>query len=87
MNSNERCRLCDCNFKINFGNLKSSHISTENLFNPSKRKDCKGEVLAQICQKVRIEVVQTDTHSSTVCNPCAPKIRNLGSLYSFVRNR
>ena len=33
-----------CNFKIKFGNSK------ENLFNPSKRKNCKGEVLVLICQ-------------------------------------
>ena len=57
MNLSDRCRLCNCNFKVKFGNLKSSHISTEILFNPSKRKDCKGEVLAQVCQKVGIEVV------------------------------
>ena len=85
MNSNDRCRLCNCDFKIKFGNLKSSHISTENLSNPSKRKDCKGEILAQICQKVGIEVVKCDKYSSRVCNPCARKIRNLGSLYSFVQ--
>ena len=85
MNPSDRCRLCSCNFKVKFGNLKSSHISTENLFNPSKRKDCKGEVLAQICQKVGIEVVKCDEYSSRVCNPCARKIRNLGSLYSFVQ--
>ena len=85
MNPSDRCRLCDCNFKVQFGNLKSSHISTENLFNPSKRKDCKGEVLAQVCQKVGIEVVKCDKYSSRVCNPCARKIRNLGSLYSFVQ--
>ena len=85
MNPSDRCRLCDCNFKVQFGNLKSSHICTENLFNPSKRKDCKGEVLAQVCQKVGIEVVKCDKYSSRVCNPCARKIRNLGSLYSFVQ--
>ena len=85
MNPSDRCRLCNCNFKVKFGNLKSSHISTENLFNPSKRKDCKGEVLAQVCQKVGIEVVKCDEYLSQVCNPCARKIRNLGSLYSFVQ--
>ena len=85
MNPSDRCRLCNCDFKIKFGNLKSSYISTENLFSPSKRKDCKGEVLAQICHKVGIEVVKCDEYSSRVCSPCARKIRNIGSLYSFVQ--
>ena len=71
---------------VKFGNLYSSYISTEDLCNPSNRKDCKGDVLAQICQKVGIEVVnpKCDKHSSRVCNPCARKIRNLGSLYLSV---
>ena len=71
---------------VKFGNFQSSYISTENLFNPSKRKDYKGEVLAQICQKFGIEVVnlKCDKHSSRVCNPSARKIRNLGSLFLSV---
>ena len=82
MNPNEQCRLCNCSFKVKFGN---SNISTENLFNPSKRKGCKGEILAQNLQRAGFEVVKCDKHSSRVCNPCARKIRNLGSLYSFVQ--
>ena len=30
-------------------------------------------------------MVKCDKYSSRVCNPCARKIRNLGSLYSFVQ--
>ena len=82
MNPNEQCRLCNCSFKVKFGN---SNISTENLFNPSKRKGCKSEILAQNLQRAGFEVVKCDKHSSRVCNPCARKIRNLGSLYSFVQ--
>ena len=80
-----QCKHCNYNFKVKFGNLKSSYISTETLFSPFKRKDCKGEGLAQICQKVGVEVVKCEKYSSRVCNPCARKIRNLGSLYSFVQ--
>ena len=40
MNPSDQCRLWTCNFKIKFDNFK------ENIFNPSKRKNCKGEVLA-----------------------------------------
>ena len=74
MNPNEQCRLCNCSFKVKFGN---SLISTQNLFNPFRRKDCKGEILAQNLQTAGFEVVKCDKHSSRVCNPCARKIRNL----------
>ena len=79
MNPNKQCRLCNCSFKVKFGN---SNISTENLFNP---KGCKGEILAQNLQRAGFEILKCDKHSSRVCNPCARKIRNLGSLYSFVQ--
>ena len=86
MSPNDQCRLFSCNFKVKFSNLsQTSYISTENLFNPSQRKDCKGQVLAQICLKVGLEVVKCEKYSSQVCNPCARKIRNLGSLYSLVK--
>ena len=78
MNMNKQCRLCNCSFKVKFGN---SNISTENLFNPSKSKGCKGEILAQNLQSAGFEIVKCGKHSSRVCNPCARKIRNLGSLY------
>ena len=59
MTPSDQFRLCSCNFKVKFGNLsQTSYISTENLFNPSQRKDCKGQVLGQICQKVGLEVVK-----------------------------
>ena len=79
---NEQCRLWNCSVKVKSGN---SNISTENLFNPSKRKDCKGDILAQNLQRAGFEVVKCDKFSSRFCNPCAGKIRNLGSLYSFVQ--
>ena len=82
MNPNKQCRLCNCSFKVKICN---SNISTENIFNPSKRKGCKGEILGQNLQRAGFEIVKCDKHSSRVCNPCARKIRNLGSLYSFVQ--
>ena len=55
------------------------------LIQPSKRKGCKGEIfIAQNLLRAGFEVVKCDKHSSRVCNPCARKIRNLRSLYSFV---
>ena len=61
MNPNEQCRLCNCSFKVKFGN---SNISTENLFNPSKRKGCKGEILAQNLQRAGFEVVKSGREQS-----------------------
>ena len=63
MNPNEQCRLCNCSFKVKFVN---TDISTDNLFNPSKRKGCKGEILAQNLQRAGFEVVKCDKHSSRV---------------------
>ena len=46
------CRLCTISFKVKFGsNLgKQGHSSSENLFKPSKRKDCFGVASAEICK-------------------------------------
>ena len=70
---------------LEMSSVNPPNISTENLFNPSKKKGFKGEILAQNLQRAGFEVLKCDKHSSRVCNPCARKIRNLGSLYSFVQ--
>ncbi len=86
MNPNDNCRICKCNFKIKFGNSKqASYISTENLFKPSNRKSSQGEILAEICRNVGLQVTKSEGDSCRVCNPCARKIRNVGSLYSFIK--
>ena len=46
MNPCDQCRLCNCNFKVKCDNFKSGDVSTENLFNPFDRKNCKGEVFS-----------------------------------------
>ena len=48
------CRLCTISFKVKFGsNLgKQGHSTSENLFRPSKRKDCFEVVSAEICKEV-----------------------------------
>ena len=85
----ERCRICRCSFKVKFGTAsqpgKPGYISSENLFKPSKRKDTRGEILADTCRAVGFEVVEdNELFSDRVCNPCARKIRNLGTLYELV---
>ena len=85
--ANDNCRLCQVSFKIQFGNLrKQSHSSSENLFKPSKRKDCFGVVLNEVCRQVGLPLTQDPSkYSDRVCNPCGRKIRNLGQLYQFVK--
>lgn len=78
----DRCRICRCLFKVQFGN---SSISSENLFKPSQRKGSYGTILANICRLVGVEVVaNAKLYSDRVCNPCARKIRNLGSLFELI---
>ena len=81
------CRLCKIAFKVQFGSSlgKQGHSSSENLFRPSKQKECFGVVLAEICKEVGLPLVQDSRHLDRVCNPCGRKIRNLGQLYQFIR--
>jgi len=85
----ERCRICRCSFKVKFGTAsqpgKPGYISSENLFKPSKRKDTRGEILADSCRAVGVEVVEdNELFSDRVCSPWARKIMNLGTLYQLV---
>ena len=86
-NPSDNCRFCKVSFKVNFGNLgKQSHSSSENLFKPSKRQDCFGVRLSEICSQVGLPFVQDSLRfPDRVCNPCGRKIRNLGQLYEFVK--
>ena len=87
----DRCRICRCNFRVKFGNIsqpgKSRFISSENLFKESKRSGYIGTILADVCRAVGVEVVEnSQLYSDRVCNPCARKIRNLGTLFELIRN-
>ena len=77
------------NFKIRYGvfqQRKPSQISTENLFKPSQRKEFRGQILADICERVGITVTQNaETYSDRVCSPSRRKIRNLGALFDSLR--
>ena len=67
----ERCRICRCSFKVKFGAAsqpgKSGYISSENLFNPSKRKDALGEILADTCRAVGLKVLEDNEVFSDLC--------------------
>ena len=85
------CRLCTISFKVKFGsNLgKQGHSTSENLFRPSKRKDCFEVVSAEICKEVGLPFFFFFFHfmqySYRVCNLCGRKIRNLGQFYQFIK--
>ena len=64
----------------NFTENQQGYMSTENLFKPSNRKDCRGVVLANILESVGIPLDRSETYSHRVCNPFGRKIRNLGSF-------
>ena len=68
----------------NFTKNQQGYMSTENLFKPSNRKDCRGVVLANILESVGIPLDRSETYSHRVCNPCGRKISNLGSLYALI---
>ena len=68
----------------NFTKNQQGYMSTENLFKPSNRKDCRGVVLANILESVGIPLDGSETYSHPICNPCGRKIRNLDSLYALI---
>lgn len=76
------CRVCNVNFKIQRG---SSKCSTENLFQVSGRKESKGLVLANACQRLGLDVVKSDHLSDRVCRPCGRKIRNAVANFEFLK--
>ena len=83
------CRLGTISFKVKFGsNLgKQGHSSSENLFKPSKRKDCFEVVSAEICKEGGLPffLMECRQHSDRVCNRCGRNIRNLGQFYQFIK--
>ena len=84
--ASENCRVRQCSFKTKFGSFsqKQGYLSSENLFKPSNRKDCRGIVLANVLKKTGISIELDENFSDRVCNPCARKIRNLGSLCTLL---
>ena len=76
------CRVCWCNFKVKFGIAasqpsKTGYIFSENLFKASKRKDTYGQILADICRAVGIEVVENSLGQFQMSNfTCAESKAN-----------
>lgn len=84
----DSCRICRCSFKVKFGSLtgKQFYSSSQNLFKPSQRKDSFGTVLADVCRRVGLVLLQDPgVYSDRVCNPCGRKILSLGNLFEIVK--
>jgi len=47
--------------------INKGYMSTENLFKPSNRKECRGVVLANILESVGICLDRSKTYSHRVC--------------------
>ena len=75
------CRLCKCCFKHQFGNFtKIVHISSQNLFKPSQRKQSFRIVLSHLCDKVGLPFKNSQYHSTKICNTCSRKILKVHEL-------
>ena len=59
------CRVCKCCFKQQFGNFsKIVHVSSQNLFKPSQRKQSFGIVLSDLCDKFGLPLKNSEYHSN-----------------------
>ena len=84
----DSCRICRCSFKVKFGRItgKQFYSSSQNLLKPSQRKDSFGTVLADVCRRVGLVLLQDPgVYSDRVCNPCGRKIFSLGNLFEIVK--
>ena len=84
--ASENRRVCQCSFKAKFGSFsqKEGYLSSENLFKPYNRKDCRGVVLAEVLKKTGISIERHENFSDRVSNPCASNIYNLAGLYTMI---
>lgn len=78
------CRICKTHFKVTLGNF-SKYISTENIYNISKKACAEGISLRDLVTKTfGITVEKDENLSSRVCSKCAGKIRNAAKHASVV---
>ena len=84
-----KSRINENGGEIQFGTTagKDQHRSSENLFLPSKRRECFETILAEIIKSVGLQAPNDPSrYSGRVCNKCASKIRNLGHIYGEVKS-
>ena len=84
---NNVARVCKCCFKQQFGNFsKIVHISSQNLFKPSQRKQSFGIVLSDLCDKVGLPLKNSEYHSTKICNTCSRKILKVHELVTELKS-
>ena len=87
-NPKEECRFCKTKLVIRYG--KTAHISTENLFAVSNRKEygkpefrgLENKTSRKLCAELGFNVAKSDKSSDRICKPCG---RNLRSTYCFYK--
>ena len=73
--------------KQQFGNFsKIVHISSQNLFKPSQRKQSFGIVLSDLCDKVGLPLKNSEYHSTKICNTCSRKILKVHELVTQLKS-
>ncbi len=81
--ANDYCRCCKLSLKVQYGNT-CKYISSENLFQPSKKKGFEGEILARLLESIGIFAQQDANLSDRLCRTCANKIRKTNEGLSFL---
>ena len=82
---NDFCRVCRCNFKCFYGDFKR-RVSTENLFEISKRAGVKKCRLADLVTELGFSCEKNLAASDRVCAKCATKIRNASELMRYLKS-
>jgi len=82
---NDFCRVCRCNFKSFYGDFKR-RVSTENLFEPSKRTGVEKCRLADLVTELGFSCEKNVAESNRVCAKCATKIRNASELMRYLKS-
>ncbi|CAB3998266.1 Hypothetical predicted protein [Paramuricea clavata] len=80
---NDYCRCCKLSLKICYGETYKS-VSSENLFQSSKKKGFEGEILARLLHSVGIVAQQNANLSDRLCRTCASKIRKTCEGFSLL---
>lgn len=80
---NDYYRCCKVSLKIRYGDTYKS-VSSENLFQASKKRGFEGEILAGLLSSIGIAAQQHENLSGRLCRTCASKIRKTYEGFSFL---
>jgi len=83
---NNFCRICKLSLTAKYGSLVQ-HLSSQNMFKPSQRKDSYGIILSDLCGEIQIMVKSDSNLSVKVCNTCSRKVQRVYQLYQEVKTK